>query len=306
VPESLRRTWAALAVAALAVLVIALLAGRDFVHDVVPECAGSVVIEPFSTNETPDLLPVALDGESPFQLRFDQKSEAWLRHGAGPEYLNVRIEWSSFDSDDRPCTCGAIPIRLSGEAPSDLHLYRLAGSNQYVVKGRWANTEQYYTASTDYRVAFVNTSTPSRHLATDRIFTRQRLPGLIALLAIGALGVGLLRSRRATAYALRTHAWTEARLTPEGLLEADSGGTLGTLEQSHATRVAPGPVLVAPAALSSSGLYRDMPIVPRRSIVEGTHARWSAATMQRLRDARALAVISTTCTLVAFGARLIA
>ena len=69
-------------------------------------------------------------------------------------------------------------------------------------------------------------------------------------------------------YALRVHAWGEARLT--------------------------------------AGLYRDMPIVQRRHIVEGTHARWVIGTMRRLCDARALAVVSALCAAFAFGAKLIA
>src|SRR5882757_3300711 len=40
VPQSLHRTWAALAIAALAVLVVAVLAGRDFVRHVNAPCPG--------------------------------------------------------------------------------------------------------------------------------------------------------------------------------------------------------------------------------------------------------------------------
>lgn len=126
-------------------------------------------------------------------------------------------------------------------------------------------------------------------------------------LALGALGIAIVRSRRAMSYALRIHAWTPAKLTPEGLLESDGGETLGTIAaQSWATRVPDGPVLVAPSALSRAGLYRDMPVVQRRDVAEGTHARWTSGTMLRLRDARALAVIGTLCTALAFGARLVA
>jgi len=65
-------------------------------------------------------------------------------------------------------------------------------------------------------------------------------------------------------------------------------------------------VLVAPSALSRAGLYRDMPVVQRRDVAEGTHARWSSGTMLRLRDARTLAVISTASALLALVARLLA
>jgi hypothetical protein len=295
VPRSLHRTWAALAVASLAVLCIALLAGRDFVRDVYPECAGSLEAKPLNMDaeKLRSLVPVALDGTSSFQLLFD-KTESPIAHGFGPRYSNVRIVWTQADRNGEPCTCGSIPALLFGEAPSELGLYRVAGTDEYAV------------ANTDVRAVFIVKPGAARHLQSDRVFTRHQLPALVALLALGALGVALLRSRLAMAYALRMHAWTEARLTPEGRVEADGGATLGTLEQSQSTRLRPGPVLVAPSALSSAGLYRDMPIIERRSIAEGTHARWAGATMMRLRDARTLAVISTLCTMLAFGARLMA
>lgn len=55
-----------------------------------------------------------------------------------------------------------------------------------------------------------------------------------------------------------------------------------------------------------SQLYRDMPIIARRNVAEGTHALWAGGTMVRLRDARVLALLSSACTLLAFGARLVA
>lgn len=236
-PQSLHRTWTALAVAALAVLLVAFLVGRDFVRDVYPECAVSLQTGPFDGEESASLVPVAL-----------------------------------------------------------------GATDQYVVKGRHTVSD----LRTDFRDAFVIKHGPARHLQADRIFTAHHLPALVVWLALGALGVALVRSRRAMSYALRLHAWTEARLTTEGLIEGESGEPLGTLEQSRGPRVPAGPVLVAPDALSAAGLYRDMPIVQRRSVAEGTHARWASGTMLRLRDARALAVISTLCTLLAFGARLLA
>ena len=108
------------------------------------------------------------------------------------------------------------------------------------------------------------------------------------------------------AYALRIHTWLPAQLTPGGCIEGDDGATLGALEQTRWRQVPPGPVLVAPEAISTGGLYRDVPIVARRHIAEGTHARWTTGTMVRLRDARALAVIGTAAALLSFGARLIA
>ena len=308
-PQSLHRTWTALAVAALAVLVVAFLVGRDFVRDVYPDCTVSLATGPFDVESTASLVPMTLETTEPmpssprwFQLRFDEKTDA-RAYRPVTQYSNVRIVWNDVALDGKPCACGAIPITLSGETPSDLRLYRVEGTEQYVVKGRSTVSD----LRPDFREAFVIKHGPARHLQTDRIFTAHHLPALVVWLALGALGVALVRSRRAMSYALRLHTWMPARLTPEGLIEGDTGETLGTLAaQSWATRIPDGPVLVAPEALSRAGLYRDMPVVQRRDVAEGTHARWASGTMLRLRDARALAVISTLCTLLAFGARLLA
>ncbi len=308
-PQSLHRTWAALGVAALAVLFVAFLVGRDFVRDVYPECAISLEASPFDVEEAPPLVPVSLETTDPvpssprwFQLRYEQKSdEHAYSHAPVTQYSSVRIVSRGIGVDGKPCECGAIPIGLSGEAPSDLRLYRVEGTDRYVVKGRSGVSD----LRTDLRESFVMKRGAARHLQTDRIFTEHHLPALVVWLALGALGVAIIRSRRAMTYALRLHAWTEARLTNEGLLEGESGQTLGALEQSRGPRVSPGPVLVAPAALSTAGLYRDLPIVGPRDVAEGSHARWASGTMLRLRDARALAVISTLCTALAFGARVV-
>jgi hypothetical protein len=307
VPQSLHRTWSALGIAALAVLFVAFLVGRDLARDVYPACGVSLETGPFAVEESAALVPVSLETTEPvpsssrwFQLRFDEKTDP-RAYGPVTQYSNVRIVSNDAALDGKPCTCGSIPIALSGESPSDLRLYRVEGTEQYVVKGRPITND----LRNELREAFVIKHGPARHLQPDRIFTAHHLPAFVALLALGALGVALVRSRRAMSYALRLYTWTEARLTSEGLLEGAAGEMLGTLEQVRGPHVQPGPVLVAPEALSAAGLYRDMPIIQRRSIAEGSHARWASGTMLRLRDARALAVVSTVCTALAFGARLI-
>ncbi len=309
-PKSLHRTWAALAVAAFAVLVVAFLSGRDFVRDVYPECSGSLVPDTYlntHADESARLFPVVLDSPEnatptpgAFQLRYDTKAKPRTIYGAVTEYSNVRIAWSDFGTDGKVCTCGEIPIYLSGEAPSDISLFKVPGEDRYLVKGRAA------AYAGDVRASFTKQPGASRHLQSDRVFSARHLSLLVVWLAFGALAVALVRSRRAMAYALRFHTWTEARLNEDGMIENESGATIGALEQSRVGLMKPGPILVAKGALSTSGLYRDMPIIAYQNVVEGDHARWASGTMLRLRDARALAVISTLCTLTAFGARLIA
>lgn len=322
-PQSLHRTWAALTVATLAVLVVAFLAGRDFVRDVNAPCPGNLFehaidassdysnaaldLVPFTTLDPTVPAPVTMGRE--FQLVYDGKhlglptSQPSSGYGTPTQFTNVRFLWREAGGETG-CTCGAVPIALLGEAPSDLQLLRVRGTNQYVVQ-RHSDAAPMHE---DRELRAIFTIEPGRahYVQTNRIFARQHLALGVVLVALGALVVAFLRSRRAMAYALRINTWAEARLTYAGLIESETGAALGTLEQTRERGVPVGPVLIAPEALATSGLYRDMPIITRRHIAEGTHARWAAGTMLRLRDARALAVISTACTLLAFGARLIA
>lgn len=316
-PQSLHRTWAALAIAALAVLVVAIFAGRDLVRDVNATCPGSlrtqeiglsslasaVKLEPvyIEIPSSPADKPMVDDADGPaFHLVYDQKVAKG--YGYPTQYSNVRLLWRQHGvDDDRMCTCGAIPIVLSGEAPSDLHLFHEPGTSQYTMKGR---TSASYSDDGSVRAIFTIDHGKAHRVQADRIFSRRHLPVLVSLFALGALVVALLRSRRAISYALTIYGWTEARLTPGGLLENEAGATLGTLEQTRIRQVPAGPVLVAPEALNTSGLYRDVPIVARRHIAEGTHTRWASGTMLRLRDARVLAIMSTASAMLALAAQL--
>jgi hypothetical protein len=314
VPHALRRTWLALALAALAVVVVGLASGRDFVRDVFATCPGSLVLLPLRVApvNAGSLAPVFFDSAEPavpgkassgtLALRYDHQKKASGR--AAPRYANVRVVWTALGSDGRACTCGTVPLSLSAETPFDLQLYAIGRTDAFVVKSHaW---DARHGRGSDVRAVFARHMGSSRQLQRDRIFAMRHSPFFIALVGLGALGVGLVRVRRATAYALRIHTWTEGLLTPAGLIEDEGGRALGRLEEARGRGMRPGPLLVAPGALSGAQLYRDMPIVARRSVAEGTHARWVSATMLRLRDARALAVLSTGCTLLAFGARLLA
>lgn len=319
--RSLHRTWVALALATLAVLVVGVLTGRDFVRHVTARCPGTLrqlppqsswsaskydAVSMETVPSPPTSTPSPVTAGPTFVLAYDQKQTR--SYGHPTERRNVRVEWKEPGDAVSPCTCGSAVVELEGEEPSDLQLLRERGTgryvvSRYVVKGRGSPAEYDGRA---LRATFIIEPGAARHLQTDRIFTARQLPLGVVLVALGALGVALLRARRAMSYARTIHTWTPARLTPGGLLESESGGTLGTLEQTRFGVIPPGPVLVAPEALATSGLYRDVPIVARRHVAEGTHARWATGTMLRLRDARALAVLSTACTLLAFGARLIA
>ncbi len=301
-PQSLHRTWVALAVATLAVLASALLTGRDFVRYVSASCPGTLR-EEVRSSTTAKLDPVTLETPASdvtsvptFVLTYDQKQ---TKYGYPTEFRNVRVQWKERYAD-APCTCASVAIALSGEAPSDLHLFRVHNTNRFIVKGRGGGT---FDDDTAVRATFAIDEIASHQVQLDRVLSARQLPFGVSLVALGALVVALFRSRRALSYARTIHAWTEARLTPGGMIESEAGGTLGTVEQARGGYIPAGPVLVAPEALLTNGLYRDVPIVQRRQIAEGTHARWAAGTMLRLRDARALAVISTACTLLALGAR---
>jgi hypothetical protein len=305
---------AGLGFAALAVLFVAFVVGRDFIADVYPQCGGSLEPRSYVTDGTPVLESVGLEtGDSgtpapgrSFHLLYDTKINPRIGYNNALEYSNVRIVMADHAvADGRPCACGAIPIFLSGEAPADLRLYRVKKTDQYVVKGRPSAAQAYVQSDDDVRVSFIATPYAARSLQTNRIFTQRHVGVLVVLFAFVGLGVALLRSRRAMSYALRLHTWTEARLTSEGMIQNEEGITLGTLAQGSSRRLVWGPILVAPDAISTAGLYRDMPIVAPTNVAEGTHARWASGTMQRLRDARALAILSTTCTVLALGARLI-
>lgn len=304
--QSLHRTWLALGVAALAVLVVAGLVARDFVRDVYPVCPGGLRLEePFDSTVTKRLDPVEVidpqgdPGVTRLRLRFDAKPANSFFPGT--VYSNVRILRSELEKDGRECECGKVMINwvpdYAGADPTELKVFRDRASGLYVVKN-----------GSDVVATLRATREPARMFQRDRVLSMRNLACVVVLFGLGALGVALFRSRRAMAYAFRFHGWTEATLTSQGHIENESGGLLANVDSSmSSTRrrwpVPVGDVLVDPKALAASTLYREMPIVSRSSILEGGHSRWLTMTMVQLRDARALAVISTLCTAAAYAAR---
>lgn len=306
--QSLHRTWLALGIAAAAVLVVAFLAARDFVRDVYPECPGALRLdEAFDATEQRrldrvDVLdPKGDPGVTRLSLRFDAKPRKSMY--GGNDYSNVRLVRSELEKDGRECECGKVSINWmpewNGADPTELKVFRDRASGLYVVKN---GTEVVATVRA--------TKEHQRTFQPQRIFAMRNLPGGVVFLALGALGIALLRSRKAITYATRLHDWTEANLTSQGRIENDNGGLLANVDSSlTSTRrrwpVPAGPVLVAPKAVEASSLYREMPVVTRASIVEGSHSRWMTTTMVQLRDARALAILSTLCTGLAYAARIL-
>lgn len=306
--QSLHRTWLALGIAAAAVLVVAFLVARDFVRDVYPECPGALRLdESFDATEERRLDRVDVidpkgdPGVTRLKLRFDAKPRKTMY--GGTDYSNVRLVRSEPEKDGRECECGKVAINWTpewnGADPTDLKVFRDRASGLYVVKN---GNEVVATVRA--------TREHQRIFQPQRIFAMRNLPGGVVFLALGALGIALLRSRKAITYATTLHDWTEASLTSQGRIENESGSLLANVDSSLTSTlrrwpVPAGPVLVAPKALEASSLYREMPVVTRASIASGSHSRWMTTTMVQLRDARALAIISTLCTGLAYAARIV-
>jgi hypothetical protein len=66
-----------------------------------------------------------------------------------------------------------------------------------------------------------------------------------------------------------------------------------------------GDVLVDPRALEGHDAYRGLPVLTRRNVGSGSHARWYEGTMRRLRDARTLAILAMAGTAFAVVARVL-
>jgi hypothetical protein len=296
----LRRTWFAVALALLAFVPLALLAGRGLVRDLYPECRSKV--DALGTWPRPGALESVAWGEpsgfadARFELR---KSGTRGRFGrmvdGGVEIVRV-----DCGVDGEPAvTCGA--ARLPGAASTD----EVELSYDPVNRVYFARVSgEPYARRLSEPEAFVVSNEPTRHFQKDRLLSSRRVPDLVVLFSFVALAVAAFRARRAAAYATRMHTWTEASLRHDGVLQDESGSTLAMLE-STARRVPPGPVLVDPAALQTGSIYRTLPIVPRRQVAAGSHARWVQGTLIRLRDARGLAAISVACTALAVFARLV-
>lgn len=297
---SLRKTWTLLVVAAVAVLGVGFVTFRDLARDVFVECRNGVVVEHIDAEDA--LLPleaVPLGDASGFTVVYDRvtpdKRIPGLRH-----YEGVRLTTTSCATPHDGCVCSDVPLpwveKTVRAEPSDVRLFRHAASGEYVVRGRT------WTMTHDETLAIFRWSpSPVRRFVPSRALSARHVPSLVVVVALGALAIAALRARRAIAYAGGMHAWREATLTAEGMLQDEAGATIGVLASGR--RRGPGPVIVDPNTLGSASVYRELPVVARRDVAAGTHARWLEATHLRLRDARALCVISTACALLGLAAR---
>lgn len=268
----LSQTFALLAASAAAVLLLSFFTLRRGSADLFVECRGDLVVEQWG----PDRLHTGAKRAYDFRVE---------------EGLRVTV------SRERPPACGeiAVPARRAPRGrPAWTYDVRALGGDRHVVLDESKNTI----------VVFRYQDRPGRRFVAAHLLSAAQLPSAISLVAIGALLVGVARARRAAAYATRMHAWTEARLRPDGLLESEGGTALGTVDRG--ARVAAGVVIVDKDALEGHDVYRALPVVVRGRIATGSHERWLDGTMRRLRDARTLAILASLVAGAAFLARLVA
>lgn len=272
--ERLSRTLSLVAIAAVVVSALSFFTLRHASRDLSVACRGELVVE--------SLGPARGDEGAPWTP--DYRVE-------GPESaLRVVIA-----RDGAPgCSDLAVPMDRApkGHEAWRYDVRRLGGSRAAVVDA-YGNTV----------VRFRAIDREGRRFSAERVLRVAQLPSLVSLIGLGVLAIALARARRAASYANRLHAWTEARLRPDGLLESESGAALATVDR--AARVPAGPVLVDGRALEGHDVYRGLPVIVRGHIAAGSHARWLEGTMRRMRDARTLAILAMLVAGASLAARLV-
>jgi hypothetical protein len=296
VPSRLRATYALLAVAFVTCLVVAFISFRCLKREVIPECHG--VLE-------------HVDYEPPAGWSFDRLPGS----GAfGPTKDTLRVEIDPFDRStlrvvrmhpegSDSLMCGAIPIygqNAAFHSPNEFTLFR--GPHDVYVAVQGGNPPSPFDATT--RAVVFRTVEVDEHVwQAGRLFSPRALTVVISVAAIFSLLIALVRSRRGIAYATKLHAWTEGELGDGGRVLTPEGEALGIVSSSSAW-IGRGPVLVAPRPQTDT-MYREMRILDRRDVAQGSHAAWATITMRGLRDARALAIVSTACSALALAGHLL-
>lgn len=297
--DSLKRTWVAVAIATLAVFAIGSFVVRTFVRDSVVPCRGHLVTVRDSELQEPDL--EKLKSSADVDIRYDEAKPKKL-YGE-TTYTNVRVAWTPAGGLPR-CNDVSVPWSSVDHVirPWKLNLYRDRVTGLFVVAEE--STEQSAKTSTRWRRVFRKVDDQGHLFSRENALSPKHVPLAVFLLSLGALLVGVFRTLRATPYASNMVRWQSATLRPDGLVESETGATLGTFEPR--ARLRPGPILVDATALEGRDIYREMPILLRRQVAVGTHDQWSVGTFRRLRDARSLAVVSVVTTLLAASAHFLA
>jgi hypothetical protein len=281
VPERLRLTWIALVIASLAVVGSGSLIVVRFARHVFVECRGSLVtVKPQSWSIDTAKLVRTRPAETLLEIEWDEDPKL------GPQH--VRVVWNHPDS---ACACSDVRIpwdRYSYSSPGSLAIYRNTTDDTYVVRDPAGSRELAIFHRLDER---------GRRFQSSNVIDPRNVSMLVFLLSLGALALAASRAIRATPYATRMFRWTPATLREDGLVEGETGASLGKMDPR--SRILAGDVIVDPAALEGHDVYRGLPILTRRTVGIGSHGRWYDGTMRRLRDARTLAILTTVTTLVA-------
>lgn len=282
--ESLTKTLAAVGGAALVVLAVCAITLRS--NPAFGECRGMFALtDDAAAGGALERVRFTQGARSPddtaeFHLLFDARDMT---------YTNARFVFMgtppACNDVDIPAPSGGYPFY-----PPTLLLYRDVRTGAYAADGGGQRV-----------VTFVRREAHGRRFMTSNLFTPRQVPAVVGLFALLALGVAAYRARLARAYATRFSTWTEGHARADGVVEGENGMAIASIGPGRA-----GPLLVDPAALAGERGYRSMPMLERRHIVRGSHAEWRAATNRRLRDARALAAVSTLASLVALAANLLA
>lgn len=290
--RSLRTTWIAVLVASLAVVVSGVFIIKNFLHHVFVDCRGTLQsVDASELSESGRNLYPSQEKRSDLEVRYDTVEPSSDKAKYTPtQYKNVRIVWNreASDSSTVTCACKDIPVKYEARyygSPSALRIHRDDVTGLYVVRDPQGGKEL---------AVFRKIDNKGRRFQSDKLLEGNNVPLAVFLLALGSLAIAAFRVISAAPYARSMHAWRPATLRNDGVVEGESGATLGMME--NRSRIPAGKVIVDPAALEGRDIYREMPILTRRQVGAGSHERWSEGTARRLRDARSLAVIASMAT----------
>ncbi|MDF2692004.1 MAG: hypothetical protein K0S65_387 [Labilithrix sp.] len=291
VPRRLAHTWIVLAIAMLAVVGSGAVIVQKFIRYVFIECRGTLHTVPLrELGDAPHLQRVEAS-RSDLAIRFDEKPGRRL---FGPKtYSNVHVAW---ERSDAKCACAdvAIPWAKSYPTPSELRLFRDEATGLFLV--RESNEGPNL-------IGFRKIEDRGHRLDRNLIADPHNVSMLVFIVALGALVMATFRAARATPYATQMFRWIPGTLRHDGLVESETGASLGKMDAR--SRVASGDVIVDPRAIESQDAYRGLSVLTRRNVGSGSHSRWYEGTMRRLRDARALAILAMAGTALAVVARVL-